>query len=51
VRVRDVGALDACHAVLGGAICAVGSIGVAICAIAGRFFDGRAHDCNWRKCV
>jgi hypothetical protein len=51
VCVRDMGALDASHAVLGGAICAVGSIGVAICAIDGRFFDGRAHDCNWKKCV
>jgi hypothetical protein len=48
VRVRDVGALDARHAVLGGAIGAVGSvsIGMAVCAIDGRFFDGRTHDCN-----
>jgi hypothetical protein len=51
VRVRDMGTLDARHAFLGGAIGAVGSvsvsIGVAVGAIYRRFFDGRAHDCNW----
>jgi uncharacterized protein (DUF697 family) len=49
VRVRDMGTLDARHAFLGGAIGAVGSvsIGVAVGAICRRFFDGRAHNCNW----